>query len=138
MLYEYIAGPGSCTDSAACRRTHGDDCPIVIGGGPCTYNPEPIADFFDIFYIGEGETQYRPLIDLYKKCREEGGKREFLRRAAKLPGMYVPRFYETAYHEDGTIASFRPTEEGISATIRKGTGDGYDRQRSHEARGTLH
>lgn len=98
----------------------GDDCPIVIGGGPCTYNPEPIADFFDIFYIGEGETQYRPLIDLYKKCREEKvGREEFLRRAAKLPGMYVPRFYETTYHEDGTIASFRPTEEGISATIRK-------------------
>ena len=98
----------------------GDDCPIVIGGGPCTYNPEPIADFFDIFYIGEGETQYRPLIDLYKKCRgEKVGREEFLRRAAKLPGMYVPRFYETTYHEDGTIASFRPTEEGISATIRK-------------------
>lgn len=98
----------------------GNDCPIVIGGGPCTYNPEPIADFFDIFYIGEGETQYRPLIDLYKKCREEKvGREEFLRRAAKLPGMYVPRFYETTYHEDGTIASFRPTEEGISATIRK-------------------
>lgn len=101
-------------------KERGDDCPIVIGGGPCTYNPEPIADFFDIFYIGEGETQYRPLIDLYKKCREEKvGREEFLRRAAKLPGMYVPRFYETAYHEDGTIASFRPTEEGISATIRK-------------------
>ena len=98
----------------------GDDCPIIIGGGPCTYNPEPIADFFDIFYIGEGETQYRPLIDLYKKCRgEKVGREEFLRRAAKLPGMYVPRFYETTYHEDGTIASFRPTEEGISATIRK-------------------
>lgn len=101
-------------------KERGDDCPIVIGGGPCTYNPEPIADFFDIFYIGEGETQYRPLIDLYKKCREEKvGREEFLRRAAKLAGMYVPRFYETTYHEDGTIASFRPTEEGISATIRK-------------------
>ena len=101
-------------------KERGDDCPIVIGGGPCTYNPEPIADFFDIFYIGEGETQYRPLIDLYKKCREEkAGREEFLRRAAKLPGMYVPRFYETTYHEDGTIASFRPTEEGIPATIRK-------------------
>ena len=98
----------------------GEDCPIVIGGGPCTYNPEPIADFFDIFYIGEGETQYRPLIDLYKKCRAENtGREEFLRQASKLPGMYVPRFYETTYHEDGTIASFRPTEEGIPATIRK-------------------
>ena len=57
----------------------GDDCPIVIGGGPCTYNPEPIADFFDIFYIGEGETQYRPLIDLYKKVqRREGRQRRIL------------------------------------------------------------
>ena len=118
----------------------GDDCPIVIGGGPCTYNPEPIADFFDIFYIGEGETQYRPLIDLYKKCREEKvGREEFLRRAAKLPGMYVPRFYETAYHEDGTIASFRPTEEGISATIRKElVTDMTDSFYPDEARGTLH
>lgn len=94
--------------------------PIVIGGGPCTYNPEPIADFFDIFYIGEGETQYRPLLDLYQECRREGCSREeFLRRAAKLPGMYVPRFYEACYHEDGTLASFTPTEEGIPATVRK-------------------
>lgn len=118
----------------------GEDCPIVIGGGPCTYNPEPIADFFDIFYIGEGETQYRPLIDLYKKCRtEKTGREEFLRRAAKLPGMYVPRFYETTYHENGTIASFQPTEEGIPARIRKESGNGYDRQLlSYEAGSSLY
>ena len=98
----------------------GENCPIVIGGGPCSYNPEPIADFFDIFYIGEGETQYENLINLYKQCKEEGvGRVEFLRRAAKLPGMYVPRFYEVKYNEDGTIASFLPTEEGIPATILK-------------------
>lgn len=98
----------------------GEDCPIVIGGGPCTYNPEPIADFFDLFYIGEGETQYRNLLDLYKVCKKEGcGRVEFLRRAAKLPGMYVPRFYQVSYHEDGTIKSFGPTEEGIPRTILK-------------------
>lgn len=98
----------------------GEDCPIVIGGGPCTYNPEPLADFFDIFYIGEGETQYRNLIDLYERCREERtGREEFLRRAAKLPGMYVPRFYEVNYNRDGTIQSFAPVEEGIPAVIRK-------------------
>lgn len=98
----------------------GEDCPIVIGGGPCTYNPEPIADFFDIFYIGEGETQYRNLMDLYKECRKKGvGRREFLRRAAKVPGMYVPSFYEVSYHEDGTIKSFLPTEEGIPEKITK-------------------
>ena len=94
--------------------------PIVIGGGPCTYNPEPIADFFDIFYIGEGETQYRNLITLYEECKETGVERtEFLRRAAKLPGLYVPMFYEVTYNEDGTIKAFTPTEEDIPAVIRK-------------------
>ncbi len=98
----------------------GEDCPIVIGGGPCTYNPEPIADFFDIFYIGEGETQYRNLLNLYKECREQkAGRKEFLRRAAKVPGMYVPAFYEVSYHEDGTIRSFLPTEDGIPEKITK-------------------
>lgn len=98
----------------------GEGCPIVIGGGPCTYNPEPIADFFDIFYIGEGETQYRHLLDIYKECKAAGlGRVEFLRRAARVPGMYVPRFYEASYHEDGTIKSFRPTEEGIPDTVTK-------------------
>lgn len=97
-----------------------DAHPIVIGGGPCSYNPEPIADFFDLFYIGEGETQYRNLLDLYKECRAQHlGRREFLRRAAKLPGMYVPSFYEVTYHEDGTIKSFEPTEDGIPKTILK-------------------
>lgn len=98
----------------------GEDCPIVIGGGPCTYNPEPLADFFDIFYIGEGETQYRYLLDLYKKCKSEGkSRKEFLRKAAKVPGMYVPRFYTVEYNQDGTIKCFTPTEEGIPATVTK-------------------
>ncbi|MCM1542670.1 MAG: TIGR03960 family B12-binding radical SAM protein [Blautia sp.] len=101
-------------------KERGEDCPIVIGGGPCVYNPEPLADFFDLFYIGEGETQYRNLIDLYEKCREEGtGREEFLRRAAGLPGMYAPRFYDVTYNEDGTIRSFAPVEEGIPAVVRK-------------------
>ncbi len=98
----------------------GEEFPIVIGGGPCTYNPEPIADFFDIFYIGEGETRYQELLELYRTCRSSrAGRTEFLRRAAKLPGMYVPRFYETNYNEDGTIASFVPVEDGIPPVIRK-------------------
>ena len=98
----------------------GEEVPIVIGGGPCTYNPEPIADFFDLFYIGEGETQYENLVNLYRECKKNGlGRKEFLRRAAKIPGMYVPAFYEPSYHEDGTIAAFTPIEEGIPATILK-------------------
>lgn len=98
----------------------GEDCPIVIGGGPCTYNPEPLADFFDIFYIGEGETRYRELFHLYEECRRDGvGRVEFLRRAARLPGLYVPRFYQVRYKEDGTIESFFPSEPGIPSLIRK-------------------
>lgn len=80
------------------------DDPIVIGGGPCTYNPEPICDFFDLFYIGEGETQYRVLIDLYKEAKEKNqGRAWFLEHAAKIPGIYVPSLYEVTYKEDGTI-----------------------------------
>ncbi len=85
----------------------GEDDPIVIGGGPCAYNPEPIAPFFDLFYIGEGETQYRTILDLYKENKAAGGSRtRFLEMAAQVPGIYVPAFYDTAYNEDGTIASF--------------------------------
>lgn len=102
----------------AAERTEED--PIVIGGGPCSYNPEPIADFFDLFYIGEGETMYRKLLDTYKDNKKNGGSREdFLYQAAKLPGMYVPRFYEVSYKEDGTIASFVPVKEDIPSTIVK-------------------
>lgn len=94
--------------------------PIVIGGGPCAYNPEPLADFFDLFYIGEGETQYRALLDIYLDCRNKGASRdEFLRRAAGLPGIYAPGLYETAYREDGTIASFLPVREGVPVKITK-------------------
>ena len=97
-----------------------EDCPIVIGGGPCTYNPEPLADFFDLFYIGEGETQYFPLLELYKECKRiHAGREEFLRRAAKIPGIYVPRFYQAIYHDDGTLKSFLPVEDDIPATVRK-------------------
>ena len=86
------------------------DDPIVIGGGPCAYNPEPIAEFFDLFYIGEGETAYRQLIDIYKDSRKNGESREtFLKRAAGVPGIYVPSLYEPEYHEDGTLKAFRPT-----------------------------
>ena len=102
----------------SCDRA--EDDPIVIGGGPCTYNPEPIADFFDIFYMGEGETQYQTLIDLYRENRANNGSRlDFLEKAAKLPGMYVPRFYDVEYKEDGTIKSFMPNTEGIPETVTK-------------------
>ncbi|WP_346910764.1 TIGR03960 family B12-binding radical SAM protein [Faecalicatena orotica] len=94
--------------------------PVVIGGGPCTYNPEPLAEFFDIFYIGEGETVYDELLDLYKASRARGDSREeFLVKAANIEGLYVPMFYEAKYHEDGTLKSFGPVREGIPSIIKK-------------------
>lgn len=94
--------------------------PIVIGGGPCAYNPEPLADFFDLFYIGEGETVYDQLFDRYKENKERGGSRtEFLEMAAEIPGIYVPRFYDVTYQEDGTIRSFLPNNPHAKPTISK-------------------
>ena len=86
-----------------------EDAPFVIGGGPCTYNPEPLAPFFDMFYIGESETVYYDLMDIYKEHKAQGGSRqEFLKKAAQVPGIYVPSLYNVTYHEDGTIASMEP------------------------------
>ena len=104
-----------------CSKDRTEDDPIVIGGGPCSYNPEPIADFFDLFYIGEGETQYRPLFDLYKENSLNGGsRRDFLTDAArKIPGIYVPSLYEIEYNTDGTISSMRPTIDGIPTIIKR-------------------
>ena len=97
-----------------------EDMPIVIGGGPCAYNPEPLADFFDLFYIGEGETVYNQLLDVYKENkRSGGGRREFLEKSAGIPGIYVPGFYRVEYHEDGTIASFAPTCECAPLKVEK-------------------
>lgn len=88
-------------------RTEED--PIVIGGGPCSYNPEPIADFFDFFYIGEGETAYNEILDLYRECKKSGkSRREFLEQVATIDGMYVPALYEVTYKEDGTIRGITP------------------------------
>ena len=102
----------------AADRTETDT--IVIGGGPCAYNPEPLAEFFDIFYIGEGETVYDELLDTYKAWKKSGGSRkEFLRQAARIEGLYVPQFYDATYNEDGTIAAFTPNDPCAPSKVRK-------------------
>ena len=99
-------------------RTESD--PIVMGGGPCTYNPEPIADFFDFFYIGEGEITYDEVFDTYKKMKAEGASRaQILRALSKIEGIYVPSLYKVAYKTDGTIESFKPLYEDVPATVKK-------------------
>ncbi|WP_310603484.1 TIGR03960 family B12-binding radical SAM protein [Anaerosporobacter sp.] len=99
-------------------RTEED--PIVVGGGPCSYNPEPIADFFDFFYIGEGETAYNEILDIYKENKKNGGSRtDFLRKVANVQGMYVPMFYDVVYNEDNTIASFEKNDAQVPDKIKK-------------------
>lgn len=97
-----------------------EDDPIVIGGGPCAYNPEPLAEFFDIFYIGEGETVYDELLDTYKEWKKSGASRkDFLRQAARIDGLYVPQFYDVTYHSDGTIESFLSNDPAAPERVRK-------------------
>ena len=97
-----------------------EDMPIVIGGGPCVYNPEPLADFFDLFYIGEGETVYDELLDVYKEIKKkQGSRKDFLIQAAKIEGIYVPSLYEITYKEDGTIKEMIPLHENAKKTITK-------------------
>ena len=102
----------------AAQRSEED--PIVIGGGPCAYIPEPLAEFFDIFYIGEGETVYDELLDCYKEWKQSGrSRREFLERAAEIEGLYVPQFYDAAYQEDGTLLSFTPNNAHAPVSVKK-------------------
>lgn len=97
-----------------------EDDPIVIGGGACAYNPEPIAEFFDMFYIGEGETVYDALFDAYKANKAVGGSRaDFLYAASQIPGIYVPSLYNVTYKEDGTVESFTPVRDGVPQKVCK-------------------
>ncbi len=92
---------------------------IVVAGGPCACNPEPLADFFDLFFIGEGEEVDLEVIELFRQCRAEGKSREeFLYLCSQIDGVYVPSLYDVGYNEDGTIASFTP-KEGVPAVIHK-------------------
>lgn len=92
---------------------------IVVGGGPCACNPEPISDFFDIFFLGDGEEVDLEVIELFRRCRAEGkNKQEFLREAAKIEGVYVPALYDVEYNEDGTVKRYIP-KDGAPATIKK-------------------
>ena len=97
-----------------------EDDPIVIGGGACAYNPEPIAEFFDMFYIGEGETVYDALFDAYKANKSAGGSRaDFLYAASQIPGIYVPSLYNVTYKEDGTVESFTTVRDGVPHKVCK-------------------
>ena len=99
-----------------------EDDPLIIGGGPCSYNPEPIAPFFDLFSIGEGEEMLVELMRLYIRMKEDGTytRQAFLHEAARsVPGTYVPSFYDVTYNENGTIAAYTPIYDDIPARVTK-------------------
>ena len=97
-----------------------ESCPLVVAGGPCTCNPEPLADFFDIFFLGEGEEVDLEVMRLYQRHRDSGhyNKAAFLREAAQIEGVYVPALYDVTYHEDGTVAAITP-RDGAPAIVQK-------------------
>ena len=103
-------------------KDRGEDAPIIIGGGPCAYNPEPVADFFDLFNIGEGEEMLPEIVRLYIKMKDEGRytRADFLHEAARtIKGVYVPSLYDVSYNEDGTIKAYTPIYDDIPAKIEK-------------------
>ncbi|WP_250277621.1 TIGR03960 family B12-binding radical SAM protein [[Clostridium] colinum] len=106
-------------------RTEED--PIIIAGGPCAYNPEPLADIIDIFYIGEGEVKYDEFFDLYKEIKKQGGtKEDFYLKLLKMDGIYIPKFYNVEYKEDGEIKEFKPIHKEAPKKIKKVIVDDMD------------
>ena len=102
-------------------RDREESCPIIIGGGPCVYNPEPVADFFDLINVGEGEEVLLEICHLYNKMKKDGSytRKGFLRAAANIPGVYIPSLYAVDYNDDGTIKAFRPLDDGLPMKIQK-------------------
>lgn len=100
------------------REESGEDWPLIVAGGPCAYNPEPLADIFDLFMIGDGEENIIQISELYADCREKGlSRRQFLEKAVSIEGIYVPEFYAPEYNEDGTIAQIKRTWEGAPEKV---------------------
>lgn len=101
-------------------RERGEDQPLVVAGGPCAYNPEPLAEIVDFFVIGEGEEVNLEILDIYRDMKKGDYTREaYLKRIAKVEGIYVPRFYEAEYNEDGTLKSFEPVSDEFPRTVTK-------------------
>ncbi len=101
--------------------------PLIIAGGASVYNPEPLAEIVDLFYIGEAEANLNPLMDLYKKNKKEGGtKDDFLKKAVNIEGIYVPKFYDVTYDESGLIKEFEPNIENAPKKVKKAIVENLD------------
>ncbi|MDD7794875.1 TIGR03960 family B12-binding radical SAM protein [Clostridium sp. 'White wine YQ'] len=97
----------------------GEEEPIVMAGGPCAYNPEPLSGIVDFFELGEGEEMMNDVLEVYKKYKGKGKKKEFLREISKIRGIYVPSLYDVTYNEDGTIKEFKPKYDDVPAQVQK-------------------
>jgi len=97
----------------------GEEEPIVMCGGPCAYNPEPLYNIADMFVLGKGEELNSKILDLYKKYKGKGKKKEFLRKASKIRGVYIPSLYEVTYKEDNTIKEFKPIYDDVPKKVKK-------------------
>lgn len=120
MSYTNIINMLDLADIPIWAKDRSEEDPIVIAGGPCAYNPEPLAEIVDIFYIGEGEVSYDEFLDVYKEHKKNGGtKEEFLEKCLKIEGMYIPKFYDVKYKENGEIEAFTPNHKDAPKTIKK-------------------
>lgn len=120
MSYTNILNMLDLADVPLLSEDRKDGHPFVIAGGPCAYNPEPLADFIDLFLLGEGEEMVNELMDAYGSWKKSGRDRQaFIQDAAKIPGVYVPSFYDVEYNEDQTIKSVIPKYDFVSETVRK-------------------
>ena len=119
MCYTTILNMLDLADIPLLAADRGDDMPLVVAGGPCACNPEPLADFFDIFLLGEGEELNLELMELYREHKKNGyNKTAFLRAAAEIEGVYVPSLYAVSYHEDGRVSAIAPLD-GVRPSVRK-------------------
>ena len=102
-------------------KDRAEDCPIIIGGGPCVYNSEPVAEFFDLINVGEGEEVLLEICHLYEKMKKDGSytRSAFLREASHINGVYIPSLYDVSYNEDGTIKEYKPLYDDVPTKIKK-------------------
>ena len=122
MIYTNVLNMLDLAGIALWQKDRGEDEPFIVGGGPCVYNVEPVAAFFDFFVIGEGEEVLNEIVDTFIKWKEngkKGGRNGFLREVAKLDGIYVPSLYEAHYNEDNTFKEIVPLADEAKPVIKK-------------------
>lgn len=120
MSYTNIINMLDLADIPKLSSQRGEKDPFVVAGGPCAYNPEPLAEIIDFFMLGEGEEQMLEVMDVYRQWKAAGLKREeFLNMVSEIPGVYVPAFYDVSYNPDNTIEAIKPNRDGVPAKIKK-------------------